>query len=117
MRGDVAECSDSHLKSSICNGSLDALRPGFLSLAFRHDGGAEAISEVFREFVELGVSVDLNRLFSCVANDVAVMAPSEMIFEFRFRALVHHAVQIVGQLLQKFRAFHLLPSPLSRFWK
>src|SRR6516225_4646801 len=40
-----------------------------------------------------------------------------MIFQLRLCAIVQGAVQVVGQLLQEFRAFHFWPSPLSRFLK
>jgi hypothetical protein len=38
-----------------------------------------------------------------------------MVFQLHLGRFVDDAVQIVGQLVQKFRAFHWLPSPLSRF--
>jgi hypothetical protein len=40
-----------------------------------------------------------------------------VIFQFRLGALIQRAIQIICQLLQELRAFHFLPSPLSRFWK
>jgi hypothetical protein len=36
-----------------------------------------------------------------------------MAFEFNFCTVIDYAVQIIGQLLQEFRAFHWLPSPGS----
>jgi hypothetical protein len=93
---------------------LDALRAAlFVLLAFDHDGGAEAGSEVFGEFVELGVAVDLDGLLGRVANHVAVVAPGKMVLQLGFGFLVEDAVQIPRQLLQKIRAFHWLPSPLT----
>src|SRR6267378_1059646 len=87
----------------------------FLLLALCHDGGAEAGPQVFGQFVELGVAVDLNRLLGCIANHVAAMAPGEMVLQFALGLLVENTVQIVRQLLQKLSAFHWMPSPLSRF--
>src|SRR5215470_13493913 len=40
-----------------------------------------------------------------------------MIFQFSLGAVVYDAVEVIGKLMQKLRAFHLGPSPLSRFWK
>src|SRR5579863_3219077 len=98
--------------------SLDALRTPFpLLLALGHDGGAEAGAEVVRKFVGKRIAVDLDGLLGCVANHIAVVAPGEMILQFGFCVLIEDAVQIIGQLLQEVRAFHWLPSPLSRFWK
>jgi len=84
-------------------------------LALRHDGGAEAGPQVFGQFVELGVAVDLNRFLGCVANHIAVVAPGEMVFQFALGLLVEDTVQVICQLLQKLSAFHWVPSPLSRF--
>jgi hypothetical protein len=35
-----------------------------------------------------------------------------MILQLDLGVIVDHAVQVIGQLVQKFRAFHWLPSPL-----
>jgi hypothetical protein len=72
-------------------------RTGFLvGLALGHNGGAETVTEVVGEFVKLGVAVDLDGLLGGVANHVAVVAPSQMVFQFGFGTVVEDAVQIVG---------------------
>src|SRR5271157_2450774 len=86
-------------------------------LALGHDGRAEPTAQVFGQFVELRVAIDLNGLLGRVTDHVAVVAPGKMILELDFRIAVENAIQIIGQLVQKFRAFHCSPSPLSRFWK
>src|SRR5919109_3747228 len=59
------------------------------------------------------VLIDLDRHLRCVADDVAVMAPGQVLFQFGARPGVNDAVQVVCQLFQKLRAGHLVPSPLS----
>ena len=88
-----------------------------MGLAFGHNGAAQAVAEIVGKFVELRVAVDLDGLLSGVADNVAVMAPSQMVFQFSFGAVVKDPIQIVSQFLQKLRTLHGLPSPLSRFWK
>jgi hypothetical protein len=75
---------------------LDVLRAAlFLLLAFGHDGGSEAGSEVFGKFVELGVAVDFDGLLGCVANHVTVVAPGKMVFQFDFCLFVEDTVQVI----------------------
>ena len=94
----------------------DFLRAGFLvSLAFGHNGAAKAVTQIVGKFVELGVAVDLDGLLGGVADNVAVMAPSQMVFQFSFGAVVKDPIQVIRQFLQKLRTLHCLPSPLSRF--
>jgi hypothetical protein len=81
-------------------------------LALGHDGGAEAGAEIVREFVELGVAVDFDGLLGGVADDIAVVAPGKMVLKLDLGLFVEDAVQVIGQLVQEFRAFHWLPSPL-----
>ncbi len=45
----------------------------------RFQPGAESV----RQGKELRIAIDLDRLLGSVANDVAVMAPVQMIFQFR----------------------------------
>src|SRR5438128_11105509 len=94
------------------------LRPNFLlRLALGDYRGAKAGTQVFRQFVKLRIPVDFDCLLGGVAHNVAVVAPGKVIFEFGLGAVVEHAVEVVRQIVQKFRAFHCLPSPLTRFWK
>lgn len=93
-----------------------ALRTAFLVLlALGHNRRTKTGAKVFGQFVQLRVAIDFNRLLGCVANHVTVMAPGKMVLQLDLGVFVDHAVQIIGQLVQKFRAFHWLPSPLSRF--
>src|SRR5206468_12262343 len=103
----TGQTSESHL-----------LRPDlFLRLAFGNDRGARAGAEVLGQFVELRIPVDFDCLLGGVANNIAVVAPGKVIFEFGLGAVVEQAVEVVRQIVQKFRAFHCSPSPLTRFWK
>src|SRR5208282_5427822 len=86
-------------------------------LTFDHDGRSQPGTEVFRQFVKLGVAIDLDGLLRGVTNHIAVVAPGKMILQLDFCRFVEDAVQIIGQLVQELRAFHCSPSPLSRFWK
>jgi len=63
-----------------------------LLLALGHDGGTEAAAEVFGQFVELGVAIDLNGFFGRVANYVAVVAPGKMVLQLDFCLFVEDAV-------------------------
>jgi hypothetical protein len=67
-------------------------------MALGDDGGTEPGAKIFGKFVQLGVAVDLNGLLGGIAYNVAVVAPSEMIFQFNLGALINHAIQVVSQL-------------------
>jgi hypothetical protein len=75
-------------------------------LAFGHDGGAEAAAEIFGQLVELRIAVDFDGLLGCVADDVAVVTPGKMVFQFDLCTLVEDAFQIAGQLVKELRTFH-----------
>src|ERR1700757_4976173 len=96
---------------------LEALLGLFPLLAFRHDRGAKSCSQIVGKFVKLGVAINLNSLLGGIAYYVAVVAPSQVVFEFGLGPIIEGAVQIIRQLLQELRAFHFWPSPLSRFLK
>src|SRR5204862_2637778 len=97
---------------------LSVLRARFLALrAFGHDGGTESAAKVFGKGIELGITIDFNRLAGGVTDDIAVVAPSQVIFEIRLSAVVESAVEVISQFLKEFGALHWLPSPLARFWK
>ena len=75
----------------------DFLRPDLLfGLALGNDRGSEAGSKIVRKFVELRVAVDLDGLLGGVADNVAVMAPSQMFFEFSLCGGVNDAVEVIG---------------------
>src|SRR5580658_4227653 len=107
-----------HCRLRLERAVLHSLCPASLMLrALCHDCGAETRAEVFRQFVELVVAIDLDGLLRRITHYIAVVAPGKMILQLDFCRFVEDTVQIVGQLVQKFRAFHCSPSPLSRFWK
>jgi len=65
-------------------------------LAFLHNGRPEPGSKVFWKFVKLRVAVDFDGLLGGIAYNIAVVAPSQMFFKFRFCGGVNHAVKVVG---------------------
>jgi hypothetical protein len=70
-----------------------AFRAGFLSgLALGHDGCPKPGSQVFREFVELGITIDLNCLLGGVGDNVAVVAPSQVLFKLGLCTGVDYSV-------------------------
>src|ERR1700687_6504959 len=85
----------------------------FVLLALGHDRRSQPAAEVFGQFIELGIAVNLDGFLSALADHIAVVAPRKMIFYLDFGFLVEDAVQITGQLGQEFSAFHFLPSPLG----
>src|SRR5271167_2905962 len=88
-----------------------------VALALRQDGRTQAAAQIVREFVEVGIAVNLDGHLGGIAHHVAVVAPLEMVFQFRLGLSVHRAVEVIGQLSQKIRAGHFLPSPPVRFLK
>jgi hypothetical protein len=71
-------------------------RIGFLAgLTFGYDCGSEAVPKVIREFVELRIPVYFDGLFGGIADDVAVVAPRKMIFQFGLGAVINDAVEII----------------------
>jgi hypothetical protein len=64
----------------------------FFGLALRNDGGAKTSAEVVREFVKLGVAIDLDGFLGGIADHVAVVAPRQVILEFRFGTVVEDIV-------------------------
>jgi hypothetical protein len=79
------------------------------------DGRSELSLKIFREFVKLGITVDFDGLFGGIADYIAVVAPSQVLVQFSLCAGVNHAIQVVGQFVEKLRAFHCVPSPLLGF--
>jgi len=64
----------------------------FVGLAAGCDGRPELGFEVFGEFVELGIAIDLYGLLGRIADNIAVVAPSQVLFEFGFGAGVNDPV-------------------------
>ena len=59
---------------------LNALRTAlFMLLTLGHNGRSQASTEIFRQFVELRVAVDLDGLFGRVTDDIAVVAPGKVV--------------------------------------
>src|SRR5581483_9181990 len=88
-----------------------------LCLAFLHYGRTQTGSKVVGQFVEDGIAVNLDGFLGGIADDVAVMAPVEVIFQFRSHSFVEGVIQVICQLFQKIRASHCWPSPACRFLK
>src|SRR5208337_869802 len=87
------------------------------ALALRHDGRTQTATQIVRQFVKLGVAVNLDGHLGCVADNVAVVAPLKMVFQLSMGLRIHRAVEVVCQLFQEVRARHFLPSPPVRFLK
>jgi len=73
----------------------------FLLLAFAlaEDCGTEAGAKAFRQFVELGITVNLDCHLRGIANDVAVTAPGKVLLELCAGGGIDDAVEVVCQLL------------------
>jgi hypothetical protein len=71
---------------------LEDLLGLFPLLAFRHDRGTKPRSQIVGKFVKLGVAINLNGLLGGIAYYVAVVAPSQVIFEFGLRPIIEGAV-------------------------
>jgi hypothetical protein len=72
----------------------DALRTAlFVLLALPHDGRAETGAEVLGQFVELGVSIDLDGLLGSVTDHIAIVAPGKMVLQLDLCGFVEDAVQ------------------------
>jgi hypothetical protein len=74
---------------------VEILRCGILLTAFAHDGGAKAGAKVVREFVEMRVAIDFDSLLGGVADDIAVVAPLEVILQLRLRLGIDGVVEII----------------------
>ena len=65
----------------------------FLSgLTLGNDGRTEPGSKIVGEFVELRIAVDFNGLLGGVADDVAVVAPGQVLFELDLCSIVERFV-------------------------
>ena len=78
----------------------------------------ESISDGFWEGINFVVSVNFDGLLRCVADNEAVVAPLEMLFQLRFKLDVNIAVQVLVEFFKEVFALHcgLAPSFLP-FWK
>ena len=67
--------------------------------ALGHNGLMEAGSEVVRKLVNLIVTVDFDGFLGGVHDDMAFVAPMQMLIQFSPKALADLAVKVIGQLL------------------
>src|SRR5580704_4165367 len=88
-----------------------------MAFALADDRGAQAPPEFVRQFIEMRFPVNLDGHFGRITYDVAVVAPLKMILQFGLGLGVHRLIEVVGYLLEEFRARHFLPSPPTRFLK
>src|ERR1017187_7382299 len=91
IRHHVSDSQSLGLRGSRLRGSWHS-RP----FAFADDGCTQASAEVVRQLVEMGFPVDLDGHLGGVANDVAVVAPLKMVFQFGLGLGVHRLVEVVG---------------------
>ncbi len=89
-----------------------------LAFTFAHDGLMESISDGVGEGINFVVSVNFNCFTRCVADNEAVVAPLQVLFQLRFKLDVDIAVQILVEFFKEVFALHcgLAPSLLP-FWK
>ena len=66
------------------------------ALTLCHDGGPQPAAQIVREVIQVGIAIDLDRHLGGVADDIAVMAPLEVIFQLRPCLGVHRVVQVIG---------------------
>jgi hypothetical protein len=64
--------------------------------ALGHDGRPKPCAQIVGEFVEFRITVDFDGLASGIADDIAVVAPRQMIVQFGLGPGVQHAVEVVG---------------------
>jgi len=67
-----------------------------MSFALGKDRRPQAPAEFIRQFVKVGVSIDLDGHLRRVANDVAVVAPLKVVFQFRPGLGVHRVIKVIG---------------------
>jgi hypothetical protein len=80
---------------------------GFLGFAaFCHNGFVEAGSEGGWELVQLIIAVNFDGLPGGVEDDVAFMAPMQVLIQLNLKAFGDPAVEIIRQFLQKVFTLH-----------
>jgi hypothetical protein len=67
-----------------------------MRFALGHDRRPQAAAQIVRQFVKVGVAVDLDGHLGRVADDVAVMAPLKVVFQFRPGLGVHRVIKVIG---------------------
>jgi hypothetical protein len=71
---------------------------GFRRFALGNDGIVQFCTEGVRKFVYLVFAVDLNGLLGCIADDVAVVAPSKMLLKLSLQVVVQRTLEKIIQL-------------------
>jgi len=87
----------------------------FSGLALGHNGRPKPGSQVFGEFVKLGITIDFDGLLGGIGDNVAIVAPGQVLFKLGLCAGVNYSVQIIGEFVEEISALHWLPSPLLGF--
>ena len=89
-----------------------------LAFTFANDGLVESISDGVWEGVDFVVSVNFDCFTRCIADNEAVVAPLEVLFQLRLKLDVDIAVQVFVEFFKEVFALHcgLAPSLLP-FWK
>ena len=67
-----------------------------MSRTFGHNGRLKPFPEIVGQLVEFRVAVDLDGFAGCVADDVTIVAPRQVILEFGLGTVIERAVEIVG---------------------
>jgi hypothetical protein len=63
------------------------------------DGGTELLMQGFRKLVEFRAAIDLDRPLGGVADHVAVVAPTQMLFQLLPGLLVDRVVEIIVEFV------------------
>jgi hypothetical protein len=74
--------------------------------AFGHDDLVQANAQGFRKLVQFVVAVNFDGFLRGVQHDFAVMAPMQVLFQFKLYAGADGPVQVIGQLFKKLSALH-----------
>ena len=79
-----------------------------LVLTFGNDGRPNTTAKIVRKFVKLVIPINFDGALRGVAKNIAVVAPLQVLLEFGPGTCVQVVVEIVGELFQKIRAFHVV---------
>ena len=92
---ELGNCINTRPRAAAGPSSLE-LRSLFpLAFTFADDGLMESISDGFWEGINFVVSVNFDGFTRCVADNEAVVAPLEVLFQLRFKLDVDIAVQVL----------------------
>src|SRR5271157_5300451 len=69
-----------------------------------HDGRPEPHAQIVGQLVELRIAVNFDGFPSRIADDVAVVAPRQVIVQFGPGPGVQGAIEVIGQFVEKLRA-------------